>query len=204
MIESLPNWMVIADPSAVDSPFLDAVEAVLAGGVTLIQFRAKHLAASEQWKLGRAVAELCAAYRAKLHVNDRADLAYVLGADGVHLPANGLPVEAARRLLPDGLIGVSCHSIADVIEATEDGADYVTLSPIFETSSKPGYGPALGCHKLTTSTKAATIPVYALGGITPERVDECLTRGAHGIATMGGVLRGDISKNVQDFLRVLS
>src|SRR5687767_12998828 len=85
----------------------------------------------------------------KIIVNTRADVALVVGAQGVHLPAGSIPPSRLRTLTgPDFLIGVSCHSLVDVVRAEEEGAGYVYLSPIFESPSKPGYGPALGLDLL--------------------------------------------------------
>lgn len=189
----LPRLQLIADPSALLIPddfalYLRVVEDALAGGVRLVQFRAKHLSPYQQWELGRKVAAMCAAYGASLIINDRADLAVILDADGLHLPANGLPVEAAKHLLPNRWIGVSCHSVADVIRAAESGATYATLSPIYAVDAKPGYGPALGTHGLKTAVRASGIRVFALGGLTPDRVPECSQAGAYGVAVMSGVL----------------
>ncbi|QDG52034.1 thiamine phosphate synthase [Persicimonas caeni] len=102
------------------------------------------------------------------------------------------------------IIGVSTHSLAEAKAAEQSGADFVTLSPIFETASKPGYGPALGLDELARVCKAIDIPVYALAGITPERVEACLDAGAYGVAVMGGVMRAeDVGGAVGAYLEAL-
>jgi thiamine-phosphate pyrophosphorylase len=116
------------------------------------------------------------------------ELADEIGADGVHLSANA-PIAAARARLGAGaLIGLSAHHEADVARAAAEGADYATLSPIFASASKQGYGPALGAAALARAA-AHGLPLLALGGITAERADDCLRAGAAGIATMGDVMR---------------
>lgn len=170
------------EPEDADA-YLESVSAALAGGIRLVQFRAKQFPAAVQWELGAQIAAFCAAYNATLIVNDRADLALALDAAGVHLPATGMPVSAARRLMEWRFVGVSCHSVAEAIRAEEDGADYVTLSPIFPTASKPGYGPPLGLHQLKTAAHALKIPVFALGGISDENKQDCLEAGAWGVAS---------------------
>jgi thiamine-phosphate pyrophosphorylase len=93
----------------------------------------------------------------------------------------------ARRPL---LMGRSCHSVADLRAAHQEGLDYATLSPIWPTSSKPGYGPPLGPEGLTTAVAAVPdLPVYALGGVTLGRIAACLAAGATGVAVMGEVMR---------------
>jgi thiamine-phosphate pyrophosphorylase len=95
----------------------------------------------------------------------------------------------ARRRLPQGLIGVSAHSAAEAGALLRAGADYVTLSPIFLTDSKPGYGPALGLDALAAAASTAPGPIIALAGIGPDNAAQCLTAGARGIAVMGEIMR---------------
>lgn len=184
----LHRLYLVADVSGTNeaddaASYLDRVSSALAEGIRLVQFRAKQFPAAVQWELGAKVSALCAAYNATMIVNDRADLALALDAAGVHLPATGMPISAARRLMEWRFVGVSCHSVAEAIRAEEDGADYVTLSPIFLTDSKPGYGPPLGLHQLKTAAHALTIPVFALGGITKANQEDCLDAGAWGVAS---------------------
>jgi thiamine-phosphate pyrophosphorylase len=119
----------------------------------------------------------------RIVVNDRLDIALVLGAAGVHLGTQSLPAEAARRIAPQGfLIGVSCHSLAEVETAQAARADYVVFGPVFETASKLQYGPPVGLEELRKAAAQASIPVLALGGLTLDRVQSCLDAGAAGIA----------------------
>jgi thiamine-phosphate pyrophosphorylase len=110
----------------------------------------------------------------------------VPGADLVHLAAR----DAAPSPRPAG-VGRSCHSAAELARAAAEGADWVTLSPLRETASKPGYGPALGTAGLTAVLRAVpdAPPVFALAGVRPEDVAGCLAAGAHGVAVMGAVMR---------------
>jgi thiamine-phosphate pyrophosphorylase len=116
-------------------------------------------------------------------VNDRFDVAWAAGADGVHLGSQSMPVQVVRRLAPHPfVIGVSCHSLEEAMAAESGGADYLVLGPIFETPSKLGYGPPLGLEKLRLATTRSRIPVLALGGISVDRIRRCLEVGAAGIA----------------------
>ena len=118
-------------------------------------------------------------------MNDRADVALALGLDGVHLARTSIDPADARALLgPKALIGVSCHSKAEV-QAALGAADYGLLGPIFETPSKREYGPPLGPDALDDVAKLG-LPLYAIGGVTPERVGD--VRQAHGIAAIGAAL----------------
>src|SRR5262249_10236352 len=116
------------------------------------------------------------------------DEAAAADADGVHLPSAG-NVAAARSRLPRGLIGASAHSADEAAALLRAGADYVTVSPIFLTASKPDYGPVLGLQGLACIVAGAPGPVVALGGITAQNAALCLSAGARGVAMMGEVMR---------------
>jgi thiamine-phosphate pyrophosphorylase len=127
-----------------------------------------------------------------------------VGANGVHLPSGGSP-EAARARLPGGLIGASAHSAEEAAALLRTGADYVTVSPVFLTASKPGYGPALGLDGLARIVAQSPGPVVALGGITPENAASCLSTGARGVAVMGEVMRSaDPRASVEQILHAVS
>ena len=127
-------------------------------------------------------------YGATVMAHDDIDAVVATGAGGVHLPGGSDP-KAARARLPNGLIGVSAHSPAEAAEQIAAGADYVTISPIFLTDSKPGYGPALGVAGLAETIAIARGPIVALAGVTPANARACIQTGAAGIAVMGEVMR---------------
>jgi thiamine-phosphate pyrophosphorylase len=107
----------------------------------------------------------------------------------VHLSA-GSDVAAARRRLGEGaLIGLSVHGVEEARAVDGEAVDYVIAGPVFETQSKPGYGPALGPEGLALIAEACPVPVVAIGGIDPQNVPDCRAAGAAGIAVMGGVMR---------------
>ncbi|WP_242341029.1 MULTISPECIES: thiamine phosphate synthase [Anaeromyxobacter] len=170
------------------------VTAALVGlppGRVLVQLREKDLGGRELLALARALAAVCRAAGQRLIVNDRVDVAQAAGADGVHLPAAGIPAADARHLLgPDALVGVSCHSAAEVRRAREAGASFATVSPVYDTPSKRIYGPPVGLAVLRAAA-AQGLPVIALGGVTPARVPEVLAAGAHGVAAIRAWLEGD-------------
>jgi thiamine-phosphate pyrophosphorylase len=162
---------------------LPRIQAAVEAGVDLVQLREKDLPTRELAELAEAAVRTCRGTGTKIVINDRLDIAMGLAADGVHLGGQSLPAEIVRREAgKDFLIGVSCHSLDEALEAEAAGADYILLGPIFETPSKLRYGPPLGLAKLSEVARRTTIPVLALGGITVERVAECLAAGARGIA----------------------
>ncbi len=155
------------------------LEEAFRGGVRLVQLREKDLPARELLSLAREVKALAGAYGARLLVNERADVALLSGADGVHLTSTGYSPKEARRLLGEKvLIGVSTHSIEEALKAEAEGADFVTFGPVFQTPSKAGMGGALGLEKLREAVQRLSIPVYGLGGIGPSNIGQTAATGA--------------------------
>lgn len=155
--------------------------ALAAAGVDALQLREKHLDDLDLWRLARS-ARAAFPRPAVLLVNGRADVALAAGAEGVHLPAEGVPAAALRARFGGGLlIGVSTHRLEEVERARRDGADYVVFGPVYETPAKAAHGAPAGTRVLARAA-ALGIPVYALGGVTLDRFDEVAAAGAAGIA----------------------
>ena len=171
------------------TPLIDVVSELLDVGVTAFQLREKDLSDTELIQLAQPIAKLCHNYEAKLFINTHTCIARDVGAAGVHLPANAESVGSIKAETGDNFyIGCSVHSFDAAKKREAEGADFVTYSPIYPTASKPGYGPAVGTANLTEVVEGVKLPAFALGGITPARVLECLTAGAFGIAVMSGVM----------------
>jgi thiamine-phosphate pyrophosphorylase len=169
---------------------VDAALSALPPGVAAVQLRAKSLEGRALHQAACGLVEVTRG-RALLFVNDRFDVALAVGADGVHLPARGLPPRPARRGIEaaDGklLIGCSTHSLAEAKMAVGGGADFVTFGPVWPTPSKAAYGPPVGLEKLTEAVRALPVPVFALGGIDADRARACAGVGAR-VACIGAVL----------------
>ncbi len=187
--KALPSrLMLVTDRHLAAVPLDEVVREAIAAGARWIWLRDRDLPAAERRALAQRLIALARARGVRLTVGGDVALATEIGADGVQLPA-GAPIAAARaRLGASALIGVSAHGEADVAAAAAGGADYATLSPIFVSVSKPGYGPALGIASLARAA-ALGLPLIALGGVTPERADDCLRAGAASVAVMGEVMR---------------
>jgi thiamine-phosphate pyrophosphorylase len=165
------------------------VEAALAGGVDAVQLREKDLSAAQLLPLATQLRELTRRFGARLLINDRIDLALAVDADGVHLGGHSLPVATARRLLGDRrLLGVSCHSSAEIGHAAAQGADFVTFGPVYFTPSKAAYGAPQGPAALRAACSASALPVFGLGGITAQRAAEVRSAGAAGIACISAII----------------
>lgn len=183
-----PPLLVISDRSQARLSLIKVAEAAFKGGCRWFSLREKDLPPPERRALLAELVALGQQYGAIVMAHDDFDAVIATRAAGVHLPSGGDPA-AARTKLPRGLIGASAHSAAEAAALIAAGADYVTISPVFLTDSKPGYGPALGLDGLAKTVAAAQGPVVALAGITPANAASCLAAGAAGIAVMGEIMR---------------
>ncbi|HEX6899426.1 MAG TPA: thiamine phosphate synthase [Thermoanaerobaculia bacterium] len=172
--------MAISDRASLSIPFADWLRDLGQAGVGAVQIREKDLDDRSLFGLAR-LARAALSPATRLLVNGRLDVALAAGADGVHLPADGVPAAALRARFGGGvLIGRSTHRVEEVERARDEGADYVTFGPVYET---PGKGAPVGVAELARAA-AAGLPVYALGGVTLERLGEVAAAGASGIAAI--------------------
>jgi thiamine-phosphate pyrophosphorylase len=185
-----PPLLLITDRRQARRPIAEVVAAALEGGCRWLSVREKDLGAAEQVALARKIVEIAGPFHAHVMLHGEPRLAAEAGCAGVHLPAGG-DLGAARRLLgPGAWVSISTHRQEEALAAADAGTDAVTLSPIFASASKPGYGPALGLERLAAVAAAARIPVIALGGIEDEAaVRACLQAGAAAVAVMGAAMR---------------
>jgi len=183
-----PPLLVISDRGQARRPLVEIAAAAFRAGCRWFSLREKDLPAAERLDLMRALVTLGRPFGATITAHEDIDAVVASGAGGVHLPGGGDPAAAWRRL-PAGLVGVSAHSPEEAAAQLKAGADYVTLSPIFLTASKPGYGPAIGLDALAAAARLSSGPVVALGGISAGNLAACLAAGARGIAVMGEIMR---------------
>jgi len=179
---------VILDRAAARGRELPALlEAVLAGGGRVVQLREKTMPMAELFPLARTLRERCRRAGALFIVNDRADLALALGADGLHVGQEDLPAAAARRILRPGMIlGVSTHDEPQARRAREDGADYIAVGSIFPTGTKAGFQ-LVGLDLLRELRPRLGVPVVAIGGITEANAAQVMEAGADAAAVISAV-----------------
>jgi thiamine-phosphate pyrophosphorylase len=165
-----------------DSTLAARVSRALARGVDYVQVRRKKSGGREFERFVRRLLDENPGARRRILVNDRLDVALSAGAGGVHLPADGLPVEEVAAIAPpDFLVACSTHSRDEARQAERAGAAFVVFGPVFATASKPGH-PGAGERALQDVVSALTIPVFALGGVSAARVGDVARAGAAGIA----------------------
>jgi len=185
--------------------FLDLAEKLCAGGARLLQLRVKDLPSREFLTLAQQVRTVCRHYECLLIINDRADIALAIDADGVHVGQEDLPLAAARKVLgPQKIVGVSTHDPAQAQAAERGGADYIGFGPVFGTTTKATGYSARGLEQLREIRSLVRLPIVAIGGITTERAPSALEAGANAVAMISDlVLASDVAKKVQETLGVL-
>ncbi len=168
--------------------FWRRLEQALRAGLPAFQLREKDLCDRDLYAMACRARELTRRYGCKLLINGRFDIAKAVGADGVHLPEDSLPIHAVRQALgARALIAKSTHSLSSARKAQREGANFITFGPVFATASKKTYGAPLDLAALRDVCSNVRIPVFALGGITLGNTSTALAQGAQGIALISGI-----------------
>jgi len=182
---------VLVTGSVANRPPLEAADLAVRGGADAIQLREKDLPDREFLDLARQMRELCSKAGALFIVNDRVSISKLAGADGVHVGQDDLPGVEARKILRKGkILGVSTHDIDQARQAQADGADYIGVGPIYPTDTK-GYEQGVGVDFIRQVKAEITIPFFAIGGITLDRLDEVIAAGCTRVAVSSAVIAAD-------------
>jgi thiamine-phosphate pyrophosphorylase len=180
-----PILYAITDRRLMGEDPVASAESLMVAGVDWLQVREKDLSDRDLFGLVAALSPLAARSAVALLVNGRPDIALAAGATGVHLPSEGLPTGWVRSMCPSPLLVVrSCHSVEDARRAQAEGADAVTLGPVFPTPSKAAFGEPMGLEAFSRACCGVEIPVLALGGVGPAEVPAVLAAGAAGVAAI--------------------
>lgn len=184
MKTSVPRALAISDRASLPgSDLVDWARRLVIAGVEAIQVREKDLSGKDLYALASRMRSVRPAIKT-LSINGRLDVALASNASGVHLPESSAPLARIRGRYPELLLGKSCHTLEQVADALEAGADYVTYGPVFAPLSKVSSLPPVGLEELGTACSIG-IPVLALGGVTAERLQGIASTGASGIAGIG-------------------
>ena len=201
MILPNPPILLITNRSMVNNSLKNTIVKTFDGGCRWLMIREKDLSDSGRMMLVEAIMLIAEKYCAKVLVNS--DLRAAGIAHGIHLPQGYSCTKAREMLGPGKIIGVSAHSLNEARIAEKTGADYATLSPIFPTQSKSGYGPPIFPEGLEKIVNKVNIPLIALGGIEAKNAQYCRQTGAAGIAVMGTIMRAtDPAVSFQDILNM--
>ncbi|AFV24877.1 thiamine-phosphate pyrophosphorylase [Methanolobus psychrophilus R15] len=178
----------------------NAVEA----GCRIVQYREKDRSTKEMVKEAFLIKEICEG-KAIFLVNDRIDVAMAVDADGIHIGQDDMPIAIARQLLGnDKIIGLTVHNLREALKAEQDGADYVGLSPIFDTSTKKDAGEGIGPESIRGVKNALNIPIVAIGGINKQNCMSVVRGGADSLVAISAIVcSDDVNKETTDFISII-
>jgi thiamine-phosphate diphosphorylase len=181
---------LVVDPDSASGDVVETTREALLHGATMVQLRWKSATDREIVGLAEAIRTLTSDHGVPLVINDRTDIALAVGADGVHLGVDDLPVAHARSLGGPGFaIGYSPETDDQIRTATSDGADYLGIGPFATTITKHDAGSALGALEFSRRRSLTELPVVAIGGITASNAAEAIAAGAHGVAVVSAILQ---------------
>ncbi|MBM4140011.1 MAG: thiamine phosphate synthase [Nitrospira sp.] len=193
----------ITDCKASKLSYEDMTLKVLRSGVRWVQYREKGKSRREVYEEADRLRKLTQDFNAVLIVNDHADIAMCVNAEGVHLGQEDLPLREARKIMgKNRIVGISTHSLEQAIEAEKGGADYIGFGPVFHTITKDAGRPK-GVSILREVKKQVNIPVIAIGGINLENIQLVLDAGADAVAVASAILSGEIEGNVNRFMEII-
>lgn len=187
---ALPKLYPITDRRLSGLTHAEQVARLCEGGARVVQLREKHLSPREFYAEAAEALRVARSFGAKLIINDRADVALVVGADGVHLGQEDMPPEAARMVLGKGkIVGFSTHSVEQAVAAARLPVDYIAIGPVFDTSTKENPDPVVGLEGVRLVREAVGLmPLVAIGGITSASAPSVLEAGADSVAVIGALL----------------
>jgi thiamine-phosphate pyrophosphorylase len=201
----LPRLYVILDAALLTTPDTDCAQKLAGAGVRLLQYRNKNASTRELFEASKRLASLLVPQGVRFFVNDRADVAALAAASGVHVGQEDLGVEAARSAIgPGKLVGVSTHNLEQFERAAATSADYIAVGPLFATSTKANPDPVVGTDFLRQVRPLTDKPIVAIGGITLERVAEAIGAGADSVAVITDILLApDPAKRAHQYIQQL-
>lgn len=165
----------------------EVLQAVIQGGAKIIQLREKEYSIKKLYNLAVTFRAITAQAGVLLIINDHVDIALAVGADGVHLGQDDFPLQAARKIAPDLIIGASTHSLPEAVQAQKDGADYINIGPIFPTGTKEGLERFLGPEAIAEISPQIEVPFTVMGGISEANIDQVLAQGARRVAVVTAI-----------------
>lgn len=199
-----PPLYVILDHGLIWTSPEDCAKSLMSSGVELFQYRAKHASGRECFETCVRLVSLLSASQARLIVNDRSDIAALVGARGVHVGQNDLMPDDARRICGSALwVGVSTHTLDQICAANLSSADYIAVGPIFATSTKLNPDAVVGLSFISEARRLTRKPIVAIGGITLARAAEVYAAGADSLAVVSDILSASVpAARAREFLDV--
>ncbi len=185
-----------------DRKHVEIARCAVEGGASIIQIRDKFASDRDFYNWAVEIREITRKYDVMFVVNDRVHIAAAVGADGINIGQNDIPIAAARQILDESvIIGVSCSNMSEAMQAVEDGADYLGFGPIYTTATKLDAAPKTGIETLRDVVTMSTIPVVAIGGISAGNITEVLATGVSSAAVVSAVVCAeDMTKATEDLV----
>jgi thiamine-phosphate pyrophosphorylase len=195
----------ITDSRLTRKIILEDVKSAIRAGVKIIQYREKGESTGDMIKEAKKIGELCKKNNVLFIINDRVDIVLAVDADGVHLGNKDMTYSIARKILGSKkIIGLTVHNIREAVEAERIGADYIGVSPIFETKTKLDAGRPAGLKLIKDIKKAIKIPFVAIGGINENNLGSVIEAGARSIAAISAIVTKDnVEKECKKFREVI-
>lgn len=195
----------ITDRHSCDLTPIEMATFVLRAGVRWVQYRDKNKDRIDFYHNAMRLRELTRDFGACLIINDHADIAAAVDADGVHLGQDDLPLKEVRKIMgKDKMVGISTHNLQEAIEAQNGGADYIGFGPVYETTTKKAAGVPQGPERLAEIRGRVTIPVVAIGGINRDCIRDIFSSGARAVAVASAILKGrDICCETEEFITAI-
>jgi len=195
------DFYLVTDSGLSKKGTLSDVKEAVEAGCKIVQYREKNKSTKEMVCEAAEIKRICSD-RAIFLVNDRIDVALAVDADGVHIGQDDMQIEISRKLLgEDKIIGLTVHNIDEAIEAEKKGADYIGLSPIFNTATKKDAGNGIGPEKIREIKRAIEIPVVAIGGINKENSESVIRNGADSLVSISAVIcSDDVKSEIKSFI----
>jgi len=199
------DFYLVTDSGLSRKGTLSDVKEAVEAGCKIVQYREKNRSTREMISEAAEIKRICID-KAIFLVNDRIDVALAVDADGVHIGQDDMPIETARRLLgKDKIIGLTVHNADEAIEAEKKEADYVGLSPIFDTVTKNDAGDGIGPEKIPEIKNAISIPVVAIGGINKENCESVIRNGADSLVAISAVICSDnVKSEIESFIDIIN
>lgn len=183
---------------------IDVIKSIIKGSAKIIQLRQKNQNKKELYNLALKVRKITADHNVKLIINDHIDIALGVNADGVHLGQDDMPCDAAKKIAPNLIIGVSTHNFAEIKKAQADGATYINIGPIFATYTKTLSMKPLGLDYLKKAIKITKIPFTVMGGINKDNIKLVLECGARNIAMVTAITQAaNVKKTTNEFVKII-
>lgn len=200
----LIDFYLVTDSGLSEKGTLSDVKNAVTAGCRIVQYREKEASTRDMILEAAQIKTLCGS-EAIFLVNDRVDVALAVDADGVHIGQDDMPIDTARKILGhDKIIGLTVHNIEEALEAEENGADYVGLSPIFDTSTKKNAGNGIGPESIRAVKEAISIPIVAIGGINKQNCESVILNGADSLVAISAVVcSDDVTWETREFIEII-